>query len=689
MGDLRPNVRLNFWRVLLSSVALTTFVAHSAHEREKPRKPGKSALDASKQIEQQIEKTVGNRYDFSPFYSNEFENYSKNKSDFANPNNAEPSDTRGNYNSIAQALSATIDKLGCEDFSSVVKSAGEIISFRGPGAFGKGKNASRNLRNMLWSVLQNRYPRSSNAELYDLSNDYLSTIFDMYINLKTAPATAENAEPNVQAVNASIDKLISNFETRIKDLLASKKMTKLQRNMLNCKNPVSLPEKMVNANHAPEKVKTAETSTDHKVDATKEGLAQGPKSTVVEDVDPLDIPVDTHSGSSVAQHEAIVSEYISRSVKSLACPNNRNVILHNGMKMARLLAEYEKNGAIVMGDNDKSGINYVLKQNILSWCKEDQRFSDDNTDKCLQRYFAPMKELTAYLYTGMKKKYADSLPEGSLSMDEHFKNEEVKDPASQLNLLLDKIAKLPTEIEGGKKKINIKCSTAKKENPYSHKRVDSIVEGEGKYDKERKPKVIPFNDPRPAFSTEIKTSIPKITAEMKNGTELAKAHGYYTYSGKLSYARPHILWNIRKAAAALAVDDIVLGVGDMSKEGGGDVPTHKTHEDGKAVDLRLVFATKDGGGRARSGNQSELTPADIELNFKAVKALIDVDPRNVQMILVNNSVLQDKINKYLKEQTGDNSFSKKIGKTWEQIKGKFVCHDCPGHENHIHFEWRE
>jgi murein endopeptidase len=182
--------------------------------------------------------------------------------------------------------------------------------------------------------------------------------------------------------------------------------------------------------------------------------------------------------------------------------------------------------------------------------------------------------------------------------------------------------------------------------------------------------------------------LPKISEGSADASEKAKSHGYYTYKDgdNYLYGRPHIVWNIQKAASNLAAQDIVIGIGDMSKAGGGDIPNHSTHEEGKAADIRLVFSNGSGGGRSRSGDVSELTDADRALNLKVIKELIDADPTNVSDIYVNDKKLQDDINTYLALKTGTNKKIRELGK---KITSIFQCRRCDGHNDHIHFEWKE
>lgn len=171
-------------------------------------------------------------------------------------------------------------------------------------------------------------------------------------------------------------------------------------------------------------------------------------------------------------------------------------------------------------------------------------------------------------------------------------------------------------------------------------------------------------DPPPKGGA-VRTQLPDVSAT----SEDVYKYGYYRYKdgdGKV-YGTNRTIWRLRAAGKLLAKERMVMGVGDISTRGG---PTrgHAEHQTGKDVDLRLM--NSNGVATACSVGQSCY---DRGKTFKMIKTLIDVDPTQVDKILINDATLRSQINNYYQAKTGDN---------------RNVARSCSGHHNHVHFSWK-
>jgi hypothetical protein len=164
-----------------------------------------------------------------------------------------------------------------------------------------------------------------------------------------------------------------------------------------------------------------------------------------------------------------------------------------------------------------------------------------------------------------------------------------------------------------------------------------------------------------------------------NNIQLQEDSGYYMYNSgdNIVYGTPRTVYNVRAAGKLLAEQNIVMGVGDLSKRS-GSTPGHSEHQEGQDVDLRLVGPTGSDGkarsDRCRVGNSSCYSRDNT---FKMIKAFIDVDPFGIDKIFVNDSELQGMINTYLRE-----------AYSISQVNRNNVSRSCPGHSDHVHISFK-
>lgn len=135
-------------------------------------------------------------------------------------------------------------------------------------------------------------------------------------------------------------------------------------------------------------------------------------------------------------------------------------------------------------------------------------------------------------------------------------------------------------------------------------------------------------------------------------TDDALKAGFYNYDPSLNlreqgrkYGTPRLIWRI-KAASMLNRNILVNGIGDLFANPPSSTTGHITHKNGRDVDIRLQFKHNNGSIAARGTYDSAGYHA--ENTFKMVKAFIDVDPYNVEDIIINDKKLRKRINEYAK-----------------------------------------
>ncbi len=92
-----------------------------------------------------------------------------------------------------------------------------------------------------------------------------------------------------------------------------------------------------------------------------------------------------------------------------------------------------------------------------------------------------------------------------------------------------------------------------------------------------------------------------------------------------------------------------LNVGELSQEGGGDVVGHRSHENGRDVDVGFYLLDDDGnsveperfvriGGSGRGGDGEQRVTFDTARNWAFIEALVTDETSPVQMIFVSRSI---------------------------------------------------
>jgi hypothetical protein len=180
---------------------------------------------------------------------------------------------------------------------------------------------------------------------------------------------------------------------------------------------------------------------------------------------------------------------------------------------------------------------------------------------------------------------------------------------------------------------------------------------------------------RPANGGAVNSQLPQIGL---NQSDRAREAGYYSYSpAERQWGTERTTWRLQEAGRRLAEQDLVMAIGNISKEGGGRLPPHSSHQRGVDIDLRLMGTNGRGyAGTYGSGEYSR------DNTFRMIQALIDTDPQNVRHIIVNDPQLVDMVNNYYQSITGSNRIVSAICRNRRENNSRRTMHD-----NHIHFSW--
>jgi hypothetical protein len=166
---------------------------------------------------------------------------------------------------------------------------------------------------------------------------------------------------------------------------------------------------------------------------------------------------------------------------------------------------------------------------------------------------------------------------------------------------------------------------------------------------------------KPASSSSVSTKLTRPSDPV--------AAGYNLYgSDSKKFGTERTIWRVQEAGKVLASKGIVMDVGNISKSGGGTLPPHKSHRNGRDVDVRLVSSS----GKSGPCNISKSCYSK-EKTFEMVKAVLDVDPKGMRMIFINDPELRKMINRYAKEKYGLDDISRY----------------CAGHDDHVHFSFKD
>jgi hypothetical protein len=180
---------------------------------------------------------------------------------------------------------------------------------------------------------------------------------------------------------------------------------------------------------------------------------------------------------------------------------------------------------------------------------------------------------------------------------------------------------------------------------------------------------------RPADGGAVNAQLPQIGI---NQSDRAREAGYYSYSpADRQWGTERTAWRIQEAGKRLAEQNLVMAVGNISKQGGGRLAPHSSHQRGVDIDLRLMGSNGRGyAGTYGSGEYSR------DNTFKMIQALIDTDPQNVRHIIVNDPQLVGMVNNYYQAITGSNRIVSAICRNKREGNNRSTMHD-----NHIHFSW--
>jgi hypothetical protein len=158
------------------------------------------------------------------------------------------------------------------------------------------------------------------------------------------------------------------------------------------------------------------------------------------------------------------------------------------------------------------------------------------------------------------------------------------------------------------------------------------------------------------FDINVQTPLP---AQSRDGIDAAqqaldKKFNYITFSKQDSlYGTEDTIKSILEVSDKLAKQKpaTIINVGYISLKGGGNMPMLATHKKGKEFNLKNIYS--DGAGNYIGKNGTKDTPGySQEKTLEMLKAFIDRDPQNINVIMCDDEGIRKALQAYMVEKTG-------------------------------------
>ncbi len=180
--------------------------------------------------------------------------------------------------------------------------------------------------------------------------------------------------------------------------------------------------------------------------------------------------------------------------------------------------------------------------------------------------------------------------------------------------------------------------------------------------------------------------------KLVNGMQMPRGRGYYRRRPTRAWGANHTIYHTRRAIQVVrarfpkAHD---LAIGDISSRKGGKLARHKSHQNGRDIDIGFYF-TKRPKGYPKSFIRGTKSNLDMRANFALMKALIDTagSPSGVEKIFLDYE-LQEIFYKWAKKRGVKQST---LDRMFQYPKGRgstgALIRDEPGHHDHYHVRFK-
>ncbi len=176
-----------------------------------------------------------------------------------------------------------------------------------------------------------------------------------------------------------------------------------------------------------------------------------------------------------------------------------------------------------------------------------------------------------------------------------------------------------------------------------------------------------------------------------NGEQMPRGEGYELRRPQRAYGASHVVDHLKHAIAevrALYPEVHTLAIGDLSREGGGKIGDHHSHQSGLDVDVGFYFR------RVPEGYPDTFVAANAELDLQATWALLTAFARTsdletgVQMIFLDYAV-QARLYKFAVEGGTPEADLEAI---FQYPRGKDalvgIVRHWPHHTDHLHVRFK-
>jgi LysM repeat protein len=167
---------------------------------------------------------------------------------------------------------------------------------------------------------------------------------------------------------------------------------------------------------------------------------------------------------------------------------------------------------------------------------------------------------------------------------------------------------------------------------------------------------------------------------LKEGVQLPFGDGYNVRRPANAWGTPHAVAGITAAVARyrqIEPDAPLVQIGDISRENGGPLREHVSHQEGRDVDIGVVFEPEPADGSRK---------IDIARTWSLLRSFVEDDA--VSVIFIDYK-LQKRLYEHAQEQGVDQPFLDRVFEYPRSGDEEAILYHWRGHTTHFHVRFKE